>query len=227
MLHKNQKKAIEISLNNDFESGIHFHATGTGKSWIALELILEFNKRKKDVNIFWICERKSILIEQFSSKLLREKGYEEIFKNFQILNYSKKKQSDWYNSVNSSKYWNKSTLTIINRSFLTSNDKYKKINIDIDLIIHDECHTIVNNSTKEYYDYILKMNSKIKVLGFSATPNTNFEPFNKILSKYALDNSYSLIIQKKNIIIGKSDFDITTEILDIFNKEVKNVKLKN
>ena len=58
MLRTNQKEAIRISLENNFESGIHFHATGTGKSWIALQLMLEFNKKNKRTNIFWICERK-------------------------------------------------------------------------------------------------------------------------------------------------------------------------
>ena len=43
-LRLNQKKAIEYSLNNDFKSGVHFHATGTGKSWIGLELILRYFK---------------------------------------------------------------------------------------------------------------------------------------------------------------------------------------
>ena len=47
---------------------------------------------------------------------------------------------------------------------------------------------------------------------------------NRILGKYASDNSASLIIQKKNIIIGKSELDITQQILEIFNKEVKSVK---
>ena len=44
MLRLNQRKAVEISYKNNFASGVHFHATGTGKSWIALELILGYNK---------------------------------------------------------------------------------------------------------------------------------------------------------------------------------------
>jgi len=35
--------AIQVSIDNNFESGVHFHATGTGKSLIALQLLLEFN----------------------------------------------------------------------------------------------------------------------------------------------------------------------------------------
>ena len=196
-LNKNQINAIDTSINNDFQSGIHFHATGTGKSWIALELILAFNNKYKNTNIFWICERKSILIEQFSSKLLKERGYEDVFKKFHILNFSSHKQQDWYNSVNTSRFWGKSTLTIINRSFLTSNDKYKKVNINVDLIIHDECHTIINQSTRDYYNYILNKYPNIKVLGFSATPNTNFEPFTNILSSYSIYKAYidNVIVQ--------------------------------
>lgn len=48
---------------------------------------------------------------------------------------------------------------------------------------------------------------------------------NKILGKYATENSISLIIQKKNIVIGKAEMDITTPILEIFDKEIKDVKL--
>ena len=45
----------------------------------------------------------------------------------------------------------------------------------------------------------------------------------EILSKYAADNSISLILQKTNIIIGKSSLDITPQVMDIFNKEIKKI----
>ena len=46
---------------------------------------------------------------------------------------------------------------------------------------------------------------------------------NKILTKYAADNAISLVIQKKNIIIGKSELDITDEILKEFNNQIKSI----
>ena len=46
---------------------------------------------------------------------------------------------------------------------------------------------------------------------------------NKILTQYASDNSVSLVIQKKNIIIGKTELDITPEILKEFNNKVKSI----
>ena len=92
MLRDNQKNAIQVSLKNNFDSGIHFHATGTGKSWIALELILEYQKKNPNCTIFWICERKSILTEQFSKEKIKERGYDDIYKKFLILNFSDYKQ---------------------------------------------------------------------------------------------------------------------------------------
>ena len=65
-LRQHQEISIKKTIDNNYESGVHFHATGTGKSWIALEIILEYNKRYPSNNIIWLCEQKSILIEQLS-----------------------------------------------------------------------------------------------------------------------------------------------------------------
>ena len=75
-LRCNQNNAIQISVENNFQSGVHNHATGTGKSWIALELLLEYNKRNKSDNIILLCEQKSILIEQFNRENLKTRGYD-------------------------------------------------------------------------------------------------------------------------------------------------------
>jgi outer membrane protein len=53
--------------------------------------------------------------------------------------------------------------------------------------------------------------------------NKMVNEINKILTQYASDNSVSLVIQKKNIIIGKTNLDITPEILKEFNNKVKSI----
>ena len=53
--------------------------------------------------------------------------------------------------------------------------------------------------------------------------NKMINEINKILTKYASDNSISIIVQKKNIIIGKSELDITETILKEFNNQVKSI----
>ena len=49
---------------------------------------------------------------------------------------------------------------------------------------------------------------------------------NPILSDYSNEQSISLVIQKKNIIIGKTELDITEEILKLLNKKVKKINIK-
>ena len=61
VLRKNQIDAINKSVENDFNSGIHNHATGTGKSWIAIHIAHQFNIKYPKKNILWLCERKDIL----------------------------------------------------------------------------------------------------------------------------------------------------------------------
>jgi len=47
-----------------------------------------------------------------------------------------------------------------------------------------------------------------------------------ILTNYSTDKSIDIIIPKKNILIGRTELDITNEILEIFNKKVKTIKIK-
>ena len=53
--------------------------------------------------------------------------------------------------------------------------------------------------------------------------NILVQKLNQILANYADENDILLIIQKKNIVIGKSTLDITENILDIFNSKVKKI----
>ena len=49
---------------------------------------------------------------------------------------------------------------------------------------------------------------------------------NVILSDYASKNSIQIILKKKNIVIGREDLDITSEILILVNEKIKNIKLQ-
>ena len=46
-----------------------------------------------------------------------------------------------------------------------------------------------------------------------------------ILADYASENNIDMIIQKKNIIMGKTDLDITNEILKIVDKKINKLKV--
>jgi Skp family chaperone for outer membrane proteins len=47
-----------------------------------------------------------------------------------------------------------------------------------------------------------------------------------ILAEYSEKNSISYIIPKQNIIIGKTDLDLTKTILEILNSKIKDIKLQ-
>ena len=46
-----------------------------------------------------------------------------------------------------------------------------------------------------------------------------------ILTEFASKNSISLIIEKKSVVIGKTELDITNRILEILNKKHKKISL--
>tara|TARA_B110000285_G_C14704596_1_gene414970 strand:- start:67 stop:588 length:522 start_codon:yes stop_codon:yes gene_type:complete len=58
--------------------------------------------------------------------------------------------------------------------------------------------------------------------------NTNklLKLINPILIKFSNDNSISFILQKKNLVVGKSELDITDKILEIVNNDIKTFKIK-
>jgi Skp family chaperone for outer membrane proteins len=49
---------------------------------------------------------------------------------------------------------------------------------------------------------------------------------NPILSNYSNDKSISLILNKKDLVIGKKEFDITDEIIKVVNNEIKKFKIQ-
>ena len=46
-----------------------------------------------------------------------------------------------------------------------------------------------------------------------------------ILEEYSKKNSIRIIVQKKNIVMGKKEDDITKDILELVNQKVKNIKI--
>ena len=46
-----------------------------------------------------------------------------------------------------------------------------------------------------------------------------------ILEEYSKKNSIRIIVQKKNIVMGKKEDDITKDILELVNQNVKNIKI--
>jgi len=56
--------------------------------------------------------------------------------------------------------------------------------------------------------------------------NEILKNINEILTEYSKNNSISLVIEKKNIVIGKTEFDVTNDILILLNKKIKKIEFK-
>ena len=103
------------------------------------------------------------------------------------------------------------------------NDLLKKKNI----LKEDEYKMKIDNlrvKYKSFQDYMSKKNSDLNILKDNST-KIILKNINDILAEYSLENSISLIIEKKNIIIGKSELNVTNEILELLNKKITKVKV--
>ena len=103
--------------------------------------------------------------------------------------------------------------------------KEEKILNQKNVLSEDELNRLLVELRKEITSFRqerVSINNKLRDQKLKET-NSLVSSLNNILANYAEKNSISLIIQKKNIVIGKSELDITKEILDIFNSEVKTI----
>jgi len=104
------------------------------------------------------------------------------------------------------------------------NDLLKKKNI-IKEDQYEKEVALLNQKYKSFQETMKKKNSDLNILKDNST-KVILKNINEILAEYSTEKSISMIIQKKNIVIGKSELDVTSEILDILNKKITSVKLK-
>tara|TARA_B100000427_G_scaffold315850_1_gene310344 strand:+ start:1504 stop:2025 length:522 start_codon:yes stop_codon:yes gene_type:complete len=132
----------------------------------------------------------------------------------------------------------------INSELKKINDKnveeFKEIEISIkaeeekilkqkNLLKEDEFNKKIKNLRNKYKSYQDLSSSKgndLKELRNNAA-NQILIIINEILAEYSTKNKISLIIEKKNVVIGKSELDITKNILELLNAKIKKVELKN
>ncbi len=79
---------------------------------------------------------------------------------------------------------------------------------------------------KSYQELKNNKNNDLKKLRDDAG-NKILNIINEILSKYSTENKISLVLEKKNVIIGKSNLDISDNILNLLNDKIKKVEIKN
>ena len=107
-------------------------------------------------------------------------------------------------------------------------EKEKSIISQKNVLEKSEYEKKVLSFKQEVQDHNVKKSNLIKELNTKRLEATTrlLDNLNPILSDYSNEQSISLVIQKKNIIIGKTELDITEEILKLLNKKVKKINIK-
>jgi len=133
----------------------------------------------------------------------------------------------------------KSIIKKINQTNEANLKKFKKIEEDLkndeqDLIAKK--NILSEEEFKKKFDLLKKKINDYRVLRQNSiqditTKRRNassefFKKINPILGKYATENDISFILQKKNIIMGKTELDITDDVLKIIDKEVSKIKFE-
>ena len=122
----------------------------------------------------------------------------------------------------------KSSLSALNKIEKELQDEENKIMAQKNVISENEFNKEVNNlknKIKSYQELRIQKNNKLNKLSASAK-NELLLLLNPILNEYSKKNLISMVLQKKSLIIGKSDLDITQQILIEFDNKVKKINLK-
>ena len=105
----------------------------------------------------------------------------------------------------------KEELIIAQKNILSKEDYTKKIKI-----LRDNANSYRKNR-QEKINLLTKkrMESSSKLLSI----------INPILSDYSKANNISIILQKKNVVLAKTDLNITNKVIDILNSKIESINL--
>jgi len=110
------------------------------------------------------------------------------------------------------KFKEKETKLISQKNIISETDFKNKVNE-----LKSEIKNYNQNRNKILADF-----NKLKI------DNTNnlLKLINPILAKFSNDKEIAIILQKKDLVVAKSELDITGEVIKIVNSEVKEFKIK-
>ena len=132
----------------------------------------------------------------------------------------------------------KTAIEKINNQKKKDVNKFRKIEEDLkaqemdlinkkNVLSSEEFNKKIESLTKKINDY-RKLRQEAIDSSTKNRLNASADFANKIkpiLAQYAGDNNIDMVIQKKNIIMGKSSLDITNEILKIVDNKISNLKI--
>ena len=123
---------------------------------------------------------------------------------------------------------NKENIFFFNKQEKNLKEKDVKLISQKNIISETDFKKKVDKLKTEINDYNQKRNKMINNFKKLKADNTNklSKLINTILVEFSEDNSISLILQKKDLIIGKKELDITDKIIKIVNKKIQKFKIE-
>ena len=106
-------------------------------------------------------------------------------------------------------------------------DKEKKLIAQKNVLSKEEFESKIKELRNEISNYQKQRNktsNNIAKLRINASTKL-IKKLTPILEEYSKKNSIRIIIQKKQIVMGTKEDDITKDILELVNQKVKNIKL--
>ena len=83
---------------------------------------------------------------------------------------------------------------------------------------------VLKNEMDEFNNQRIKLNSEIDVYRNKLQSSFSLELSN-VIQKYANENNIDLIIDKNTILVGKNVLDATKDVLEMFDQNIKKIKI--
>jgi len=160
---------------------------------------LTINSLKADEKVFFI------YIDQVLSNIVAGK---------ELLNKLKKEEEIMINKFksNDDNFKNEEKKILAKKNLITENELTNEIKI-----LQEKFQKYRTEKIKEIDDLKVKRNRNI----------VNFlSLINPIIEKYMSDNSIYMLIDKKNVFIANKDYDITKNLIELIDNQIRNVQIK-
>ena len=160
---------------------------------------LTINSLKADEKVFFID------IDQVLSNTVAGK---------ELLNKLKKEEEIMINKFksNDDNFKNQEKKILAKKNLITKNELTNEIKI-----LQEKFQKYRTEKIKEIDDLKVKRNRNI----------VNFlSLINPIIEKYMSDNSIYMLIDKKNVFIANKDYDITKNLIELIDNQIRNVQIK-
>ena len=123
---------------------------------------------------------------------------------------------------------NKKILKFLNNKEKKFQQKETKLISQKNIISETDFKNKVNELKSEIKNYKQNRNKMLADFNKLKIDNTNnlLKLINPILVKFSNDKEIAIILQKKDLVVAKTQLDITDEVIKIVNLEVKEFKIK-